>query len=74
MISDAGEILYPSSPDEYDRVLLQIVSLSGNIGSDLETVDEPDSGDLTDGLFWGQLCSAGALVFFVWAFLPFRTN
>jgi hypothetical protein len=24
--------------------------------------------------FCGQACSAGALVFFVWAFLPFRTN
>ncbi len=43
MISDAGEILYPASPDEYDRMLLEIMSLPGNVRGHFETVYEPYS-------------------------------
>lgn len=45
----AGEILCPSTADEHDRVLLQVVTLTRDVGDDGPAGAELDLGDLADG-------------------------
>jgi hypothetical protein len=47
MVANAGEIFYPTSSDQHDRVLLQVMSNAGNIRSHFDSVGEPDAGDLS---------------------------
>ena len=47
VITHTGQISYSAASDENDRVLLQIVSLAGDVACDLDTVGKTNSGDLT---------------------------
>jgi hypothetical protein len=49
MVANAGEIFYPTSSDQHDGMLLQVVSNAGNIGSHFDSVGEPDARDLPQG-------------------------
>src|SRR5215813_4690783 len=44
VIADAGEVLHAASPDQHDRVLLQIVPDPGDVRRHLEAVGQPDPG------------------------------
>jgi len=46
-ITDTRQILGPSAFDHYDRVLLQIMTDTGNIGSNFHAVRKSYTGDLT---------------------------
>src|SRR6188508_3392358 len=46
LVPDAGEILHPATTHEHDRVLLQVVALTRDVGGDLDAVGEPDARDL----------------------------
>src|SRR5207253_7337163 len=46
VIADAGKILDASAADQHDRMLLKIVSDSGNVGGDLDAVGEPNARHL----------------------------
>ena len=46
VVTDTGQILYPTAADEDDGVLLKVVAFPADIGDDLEAVGEPDFGDL----------------------------
>src|SRR5215510_6667789 len=48
VIANAGKILHAASPDQHDRVLLQIVSDPGNVRRDLEAIGQPDTRDLAE--------------------------
>src|SRR6266513_1769787 len=44
--SSPSWLLHASAADEHDRVLLEVVTLTGDIGADLGAVRQPDAGDL----------------------------
>jgi len=57
MIPNAGEILNPSAPDKNNRVFLQIMTDSGDIGSYFCAMGKPNTGHLAErgiGLFGGN--------------------
>ena len=47
VISGTGKVLDTAAADQYNTVLLQIVALAGNVGSNLNSVGQTDSGNLT---------------------------
>jgi hypothetical protein len=47
VITYTGEILHTTTADEHDRVLLQVVTLSGNVTVDLLLVGQTNTGYLT---------------------------
>lgn len=49
MITDSGKIGNTTAADEDDGMLLEVVSLTGDIGVNDLVVGELDTGDLTDG-------------------------
>src|SRR5581483_5062915 len=46
LVTHAGEILHAAAAHEDDRVLLEVVALTGDVGRDLHTAREPDTGHL----------------------------
>src|SRR5262245_4139996 len=46
LVAEAREILDATAADEDDRVLLEVVSLAGNVGADFHLVRQPDARDL----------------------------
>src|SRR3954471_13001025 len=63
LVADAGQILHPAAADEHDRVLLEVVADTGDVGGDLDAAGEPDAGDLAQrrvGLFRRRRVDAGA--------------
>src|ERR1700722_351617 len=46
VVADTRQILYTAAADKHDRVLLQVVANSGNVGSDFHAVGEADARDL----------------------------
>src|SRR3954467_11443817 len=46
LVADAREVLHTATADEHDRVLLQVVALTGDVGGDLHAAGEPDARDL----------------------------
>src|SRR5437773_9616008 len=46
LVADAGQVLHPAAADEDDRVLLQVVPDTGDIGRDLGAAREADPGHL----------------------------
>ena len=46
MVANTREILDTPPSHEHHRVLLQVVSLTGDVGRNLYLVGQPDSGDL----------------------------
>ena len=45
VVTNARQVFYAAAADHYYRVLLQIVANTRNVGSYLELVGQPDSGD-----------------------------
>ena len=45
MVANAREILHAAAAHEHDRVLLQVVAFSGDVGDDFESVGEANLGD-----------------------------
>src|ERR1700727_1074971 len=63
VIAHTGQILYTAAADEHDRVLLQVVADTGDIGGDFHTVGQANAGDLTQRrvrLLGGLRVNAGA--------------
>src|SRR5215467_10029262 len=46
VVAHAGQALHPASPDEHDRVLLEVVTHPGDVRRHLDAVGQPDSGNL----------------------------
>jgi len=46
VVSNAGKVLDTTAPYENDRMLLKVVTDTGDIGGDLHPVGEPDTSDL----------------------------
>src|SRR5207237_4352650 len=46
LVADARQVLDATAADEDDRVLLEVVSLAGDVGRDLHAVRQPDARDL----------------------------
>src|SRR5690348_11337810 len=46
LVAEARQVLDASTAHEHDRVLLQVVALTGDVGADLHTVGQPHAGDL----------------------------
>lgn len=49
MVPNTGAILDPPTPDQHDRVFLQIVSFTRNISRHRTTVGKLDTGDFANG-------------------------
>src|SRR6202008_1709049 len=46
LVANAGEVLHPAAADEHDRVLLEVVALTRDVGGDLHAAGEPDTSHL----------------------------
>src|SRR5262245_42486826 len=46
VVAHAGEVLDAAAADQHDRVLLQVVTLAGDVRGHLHPVDQPDARDL----------------------------
>ena len=46
LVADARQILHAAAADEHDRVLLQVVPVTRDVGADLDAVRQPDARDL----------------------------
>ena len=44
-----ADVLDAPTAQEDDRVLLEVVPLAGDVGSDLHAIGEPDASNLADG-------------------------
>ena len=63
MVTDTGEVLNTAAADQDDRVLLQVVTNTGDVGGNLVAVGETHTGDLTQsgvGLLGGGGSDSGA--------------
>src|ERR671913_1777039 len=63
LISATGEVLHTTAADEHDRVLLQVVTLTRDVGGDLDAATQTHAGDLAKGgvrLLRGGGVDAGA--------------
>src|SRR5438309_6510323 len=49
LVAHAGEVLDPPPTHEDDRVLLQVVPDTGDVGGPLDARRQPDPGDLAEG-------------------------
>jgi hypothetical protein len=49
MITNTGKVLYTTAANEHDRVLLEVVTFTGNIGGNLHTVRQAYTSNLTKG-------------------------
>src|SRR4051795_4825908 len=49
LVADAGQVLHPAASDEHDRVLLEVVADTGDVGRDLDAGGETDAGHLAQG-------------------------
>src|SRR5918995_4429975 len=48
LVADAGQVLHPAAAHEHDRVLLEVVALTGDIRGDLRARGEADPGHLPE--------------------------
>src|SRR6266581_7777071 len=46
LVTDAGQVPDTAAADQHDRVLLEVVAHTGDVGGDLDLAGQPDSGDL----------------------------
>src|SRR3954469_8079152 len=46
LVADPGEVLHPAATHQHDRVLLQVMPDTGDVGRHLEAAHEPNAGDL----------------------------
>ena len=49
LVADTGEVTHAAAADQDDGVLLEVVALAGDVGRDLDAVDEAHTGDLAEG-------------------------
>src|SRR5204862_6864906 len=49
LVPNAREILHPAAPNQHHGVLLEVVSLAGDVAGDLHAVGEPDTRHLAKG-------------------------
>src|SRR5579872_1155464 len=49
LVADAGQVLHPAAAHEHDRVLLEVVPLTGDVGADLDAAGQAHAGDLAEG-------------------------
>src|SRR5215472_14937243 len=63
LVADSGQVAHPATPDQHDRVLLEVVPLAGDVGGDLDVAGEAHPGDLAQGrvrLSWRGRVDASA--------------
>src|SRR3954470_13992640 len=48
LVANAGEVFHTATAHEHDRVLLEVVSLAGDVGGDLHAAGEADTGHLAE--------------------------
>src|SRR5436190_13713742 len=63
LVTDTRQVLHPTAADEHDRVLLQVVTLTRDVGGDLDAAAQAHTGDLAKGgvrLLRGGGVDAGA--------------
>src|SRR4051812_50184269 len=46
LVANAGKVLHTAAAHEHDRVLLEVVALTGDVGRDLHAAGEADARDL----------------------------
>src|SRR5690606_26461189 len=46
LVADTGQVLHTAAADEHDRVLLQVVTLTGDVGGDLDAGRQLHTRDL----------------------------
>src|SRR5262245_51449429 len=49
LVPDAGQVTDPPATHQHDRVLLQVVADTRDVGGDLKAAHEPDTGHLAQG-------------------------
>src|SRR5699024_5868466 len=49
LVADTGQVLHTAATNEHNRVLLQVVALTGDVRGDLHAAGELDTGDLAQG-------------------------
>src|SRR5918999_66062 len=49
LVADARQVLHPAAADEHDRVLLEVVADTRDVGGDLDAAGQPDPADLAQG-------------------------
>src|SRR3954447_860393 len=49
LVADTGQVLHPAAAHEHDRVLLEVVADTGDVGRDLDAGRQPDTGHLAQG-------------------------
>ena len=56
LVPEARQVLDAAATHEHDRVLLQVVALARNVGTDLEAVRQANAGDLAERRvrLWGS--------------------
>src|SRR5487761_1323382 len=47
LVPDPGQVAHPAAADEHDRVLLEVVPDTGDVGGDLDLAGQPDARHLT---------------------------
>src|SRR5690349_9405108 len=48
LVADARQVLHTATADEHDRVLLQVVALTGDVGRDLHAARQAHAGHLAE--------------------------
>src|SRR5258708_18253410 len=46
LVPDPGQVAHPAAADEHDRVLLEVVPDTGDVGGDLDLAGQPDARHL----------------------------
>ena len=63
MVTDTGQVLNTTATDQDNAVLLQVMADTRNVGGDLDTIRQADTGNFTQsrvGLFGGHGTNSGA--------------
>jgi hypothetical protein len=75
VISNTRQVFYPPTPDQDNRVLLQVVALTADVRGYLESIGQPDPADFTQRrvrLFWCGRVYTCTNTPFLWACLQRR--
>ena len=49
VVADARKVLHTTASNENDRVFLQVMTNTGDIGCDFNPIGKPDTGHLAEG-------------------------
>src|SRR4051812_5353350 len=75
LVTNAGKVLHPATAHQHDGVLLQVVTLTRDVGGDLHLACQPHAGDLAQRgvrLLRGRRVDAGADTAALWTSLERR--